>query len=147
MSFVLAEDMDFGTVETAVYGYVNFCQGPDFYEFRMSPEAARPFIDKIDEALAGLNGVLQKLDPQSGPLEQAIYREGDEENPGTIVFTACLLGPVAIDGDWMEEGRALDFIDKMDPEGKLHVTCDFIADQCDFGNIVALQLKRLDERG
>ena len=38
MSFVLAEDMDFGTVETAVYGYVNFCQGPDFYDIRMSPE-------------------------------------------------------------------------------------------------------------
>lgn len=37
MSFVLEEDMDFGTVETAVYGYVNFCQGPDFYEFQMSP--------------------------------------------------------------------------------------------------------------
>ena len=35
MSFVLAENMDFGTVETAVYGYVNFCQGPDFYEFQM----------------------------------------------------------------------------------------------------------------
>lgn len=53
MSFVLVEDMDFGTVETAVYGYVNFCQGPDFYEFRMSPEAARPFMEKIDKALAG----------------------------------------------------------------------------------------------
>ena len=146
MSFVLAEDMDFGTVETAVYGYVNFCQGPDFYEFRMSPEAARPFMEKIEEALAGLNGVLKKLDPQAEPLEQVIYQEGNEDNQGTIVFTAYLLGPVAIDGDWMSEGDALKFIDEMDPEWKQNVTCDLVADQCDFGNIVSLQLKRLDGR-
>ena len=146
MSFVLAEDMDFGTVETAVHGYVNFCQGPDFYEFRMSPEAARPFMEKIEEALAGLNGVLKKLDPQAETLEQAIYQEGNEDNQGTIVFTAYLLGPVAIDGDWMSEGDALKFIDEMDPEWKQNVTCDLVADQCDFGNIVSLQLKRLDGR-
>ncbi len=146
MSFVLVEDMDFGTVETAVYGYVNFCQGPDLYEFRMSPEAARPFMEKIDKALAGLDGVLKKLDPQAQLLDQVIYQEGDEDNQGTIVFTACLLGPVVIDGEWKSEGDALKFIDEMDPEGKRHVTCDLVADQCDFGNIVTLQLKRLDGR-
>ena len=34
----------------------------------------------------------------------------------------------------------------MDPEGKQNVTCDLVADQCDFGNIVTLQLKRIDGR-
>ncbi|WP_317424745.1 hypothetical protein [uncultured Acidaminococcus sp.] len=79
-------------------------------------------------------------------MDQVIYQEGDEDNQGTIVFTACLLGPVAIDGEWKSEGDALKFIDEMDPEGKRHVTCDLVADQCDFGNIVTLQLKRLDGR-
>ena len=103
-------------------------------------------MDKIDGAIAGLNKVLKKLDPQAEPLDQVIYQEGDEDNKGTIVFTACLLGPVAIDGDWMSEGDALKFIDEMDPEGKQNVTCDLVVDQCDFGNIVTLQLKRIDGR-
>lgn len=104
MSFVLVEDMDFGTVETAVYGYVNFCQGPDLYEFRMSPEAARPFMEKIDKALAGLDGVLKKLDPQAQPLDQVIYQEGTRTTRGPLCSPPVSWGRWPLTGNGRVKG-------------------------------------------
>lgn len=143
MSFSLVENVDFGTAEMADYMYVNYCQGPDLYKFRMSPEAARPFMEKIDAAVKGMNAVRRQLDPEAEPLEQAAYEAGDGENEGSIVFTALLLDAVAVDGKWMPENQVLDITDNMDSRQKPRVICDLIVDQYDDVSYVGLELKEL----
>jgi hypothetical protein len=143
MSLFIDRNVDFGTVELADYGYVNFAQGPDLMEFRMSPEAARTFIDRIDQVAGVLAKAWKELKPEES-VEQAIYQDDDEDNPGTVIFTALFDGPVFMDGEYLEEEKALAKVDELKAGQKIKVHCDLVAAWDDALVLVELQLTGLE---
>lgn len=127
MSLLVDAGVDFRQVELANYGYVNFAQGPDLMEFRMEPEAAKPFMDRINKVKDVLEKSWKELKPEEG-VEQAIYRDDDEDNPGTVTFTALFDGPVFMDGEYLEEEKALAKVDELEAGQKIKVHCDLVAE-------------------
>lgn len=143
MSLFIDRNVDFGTVELANYGYVNFAQGPDLMEFRMDPEAARPFLDRINKVKDVLARAWKELQPEES-VEQAIYRDDDEDNPGTVTFTALFDGPVFMGGEYLEEEKALAKVDELKAGQKIKVHCDLVAAWDDALVLVELQLTGLE---
>lgn len=146
MSLFIDRNVDFGTVELANYGYVNFAQGPDLMEFRMDPEAAKPFMGRINQVAGVLAKAWKELKPEES-VDQAIYREDNEDNPDAVTFTALFDGPVFMDGDYIEEEKALAKVDKLKAGQKIKVQCDLVAAWDDELVLVELQLTGLEVVG
>jgi hypothetical protein len=145
MSLIIDENVDFGTVEVANYSYVNFMQGPDFMMFRMSPEAAQPFMDRINRVTLAINDAWKEINKDELPIDQGIYQTEEENNPGTVTFTAMLLDPMIINGKWgVDDREALKAIDKLEVGQKVKVHGDLIAVRDDFGIMIQLQLAELE---
>lgn len=146
MSLPIIRNIDFGNVETAAYGYVNMCSGPDYYCFKMKPEDAKPFMEKIDKAAPILNEAMKKIDPKNDELCAACYEEGKEDNEGSIVFTACLLDPVGFGHELVSVGEAVQRIDdilEQEPH-HIHIVCDLVADDDGEFNFLMLKLVSFD---
>ena len=111
MSLPVIRNIDFGNVETAAYGYVNMCSGPDYYCFKMSPDEAKPFMEKIDKAAPILDEAMKKIDAKNDELCVSCYEEGVEDNEDSIVFTAYLLDPVGFGRELVSTGEAVQRID------------------------------------
>lgn len=145
MSLIIDENVDFGTVELADYSYVNFMQGPDFMMFRMSPEAAQPFVDRINRVTLAFNEAWKEINKDELPIDQGIYQTEEQNNPGTVTFTAMLLEPVYLNGKWdVDENETLRTIDHLDVGQKLKVHAHLIAVRDDFGITIELQLAELE---
>lgn len=143
MSLLIDEDVEFGPVELANYGYVNFAQGPDLMEFRMKPEASKPFVDRINQVKNALEKAWKEIKPEVD-VDQAIYRDDDEDNPGTVTFTALFDGPVDVDDRAFDETEALTKVDELEEGQKIKVLCDLVAEWDDGLVLVELHLTGLE---
>ena len=146
MSLSVIKEIDFGNVETASYFYVNMCSGPDFYRFRMKPEEAKPFMEKLDKAESILTEALKKIDDGNEEVHALCYEEGEDENEGSIVFTAYLLDSVAINREIYSEGDGIQVLDNITEQDlqHVHVVCDLVAEDFDGGSLLVLRLVSLD---
>lgn len=100
-------------------------------------------IDRIDQVAGVLAKAWKELKPEES-VEQAIYQDDDEDNPGTVTFTALFDGPVFMDGEYLEKEKALARVDELKAGQKIRVHCDLVAAGDDELVLVELQLTGLE---
>ena len=143
MSYTLKEMVDFGTVMTTEYFYLNMAQGPDFYKFKLPVDQAKPFVELNDKAEKLLAPAFKEIDPESYEITQGCY-EPDTKEEGYVEFCAFILGPVWINGKEYDESGAINTMDEIEAD-TVQVKCSLVCgDEVFDTNGLLLELKAVD---
>lgn len=135
-------EINFGEVLTTEYFYVNMCQGPDFFKFKMTKDAATPFVNKIDKCCKVMSAALKEINDDEDGVANACYEEVD----GFVEFCANIISEVEVNGEILDPNETVKELDNIDIDTTktCKVVCNLVCENYDGVDLIGLTLEEIE---